>query len=158
MANNDYTVPIYYQDPAGLSPNEIQQAFQALQGVYGPITLSAQPWPTDGRTLIKPYFSVIFANHGARGSEGDMGGETITNARRAYIYPNQLDSYGSQEQRALEYVIGHELGHLLGLQHAVSGLMSPHFTSNTLQEPLSPLYKQQLKQAEKTLRLMRARQ
>lgn len=147
---NDYQVPIYYQDPAGLPQDQIRAALQAVQALYGPIRLNVQPWPMSG-PIPDPLYKMLIFSHRPTGAIGEAGGETLPGNQRAYIFTDQLEGYGDQRALALRYAIAHELGHTLGLGHTTSGVMAPNFTTESLERDVHPLSGRQIRRIEKTL-------
>lgn len=150
---SDATVQVLYQNDVGLTPDQINALFSRVQQLYGPIEINHQPWPTGGAALpSSPYYTVIFASKPVQGYMREQGGEAIEGARRAYIYPSQLQNYGSEQQTAEGDILAHEIGHLLGLKHSgLNNVMSREFTPEIVGEGIRPLTKRQIKRVRTRL-------
>jgi hypothetical protein len=144
-------VRVYWQDVAGAGNAAIQKYFQAVEPLYAPFGIDAEPMPT-GQPLVSPHYEVVFTNHALSPEQNDADGYAVVPARRGYVYLNQLAGFSGNKDAAAEEILAHELGHLWGLGHTVSGVMAPDITPSGVESNLRPLDKKQLKQVGITLR------
>ena len=141
------TMPIYWQDPAGVGPDAIRRYFSAIQAVYNPIQIEASPMPQGSQPVDGRHLQVVFAGSPPtpRLATDDAYGVALPG--RAYIYTGALGGFGDERDAATEAVLAHEIGHMVGLQHTLAGTMQPVITQQGLLRGMQPLSKGQLKRA-----------
>ncbi|MDE2098399.1 MAG: matrixin family metalloprotease [Patescibacteria group bacterium] len=145
---------VYWQDPAGAGNDAIRRYFQAVAPLYSPVGMHYAPFPASGPAPAGPYYTVVFANKTLSPGQNDADGYAMVPTHRAYVYLNQLANFSGNKDAATEEVLAHELGHLAGLSHSVSGVMAPDITPAGVETNLHALDKKQLKRVGVSLRVL----
>jgi len=115
--------------------NQTDMEFKVGYGTLNPqeITFLKDPTNFIGVTIRKAYDEVLMRAKGTVYISSDFGGHAYRNSG------NLIEKAWSQPH-LLEYVLLHEVGHVMGISHLGIGLMSETFLSNLLNHSVWTFY------------------